>query len=337
MLTLLLTAALAWEVVAPQGAPGRQVDALFEASSWPAARLQTDPADLKRVAGATAAWLRAHPDDPGATAGALADVKVKPLDVLRTLDTIVAMTDAELADPAVLAARFQTWRWTPDVEGAAATKIAVTDRIRLTRYLVYRAEGSPTRTAAHDTALYAAPADPTRFTRSEVRAGVYRPGGEAAGEASPLVWLSRRDANRALMQGSTEVHVPDAPATVFNVHRHNNIPYVRGLKDPDLQDRYWYFRAVDQVRGYGTEDKIPLAPWVSVAGDPANLGIGQIVALELHDGLQLAVLSDTGGAFQPNLFQLDLYTGTWAEHAAFKEGTRRVPDRVPAWILVARP
>ena len=91
-----------------------------------------------------------------------------------------------------------------------------------------------------------------------------------------------------------------------------------------------------RCRGWGNDRKIPLVPLVSVAGDVYNLGLGKLIALEGPDGTRLAVLSDTGGAFQPNLYQLDLLAGTFDDHAHFLRETSDIPTHVTAGLLVVR-
>jgi hypothetical protein len=223
--------------------------------------------------------------------------------------------------------------------------VKVDHRIRLTRYLVYASSGSATRTATHDTALYAAPhgddaeGRPSRLghTRQDVYGGVYEAGGTSEGAAAPLVWLSRRDVNRALMQGTVHVQLDGGPK-LYNVHLNNGIAYDRSVRDSNLQARYWYFREVDGFYGHGLPegDKIRVEPGVTVAGDVYNLGLGKLVLLRYGDTARLAVLADTGGAFQPNLYQLDWFSGVYPTHEAFAAATREIPDRVEASFLVAR-
>lgn len=111
--------------------------------------------------------------------------------------------------------------------------------------------------------------------------------------------------------------------------------------DPKDQDRFWYFREVGGLRGWATaEGGIIVEPQVTVAGDVYNLGLGRVFALSSPspDGpqLRLTVLADTGGAFQPNLFQLDWLAGTYPSHDAFKAAVAEVPPYVRADVLVVR-
>jgi membrane-bound lytic murein transglycosylase len=149
--------------------------------------------------------------------------------------------------------------------------------------------------------------------------------------------LLHHDANEALMQGSVEVTLPDGTVRMFNVHENNGRPYDPAVKDPDLQARFWYFREVPGILGV---EQIPLRPRAAVAGDVWNLGLGKVVALDWPTPsgpeLRLAVLADTGGAFEPNLFQLDWLAGTFPDRAAWQRASEGDPKHVGASVLVRR-
>lgn len=305
----------------------------------------TDPAALGAVAEATAAWLRRAPDDdPAADPGILRHRGVDRDDVLRTLDAIARLAreaPERLSDPAFLARHLTAIPWRADQAGAAAAGIDLPDhRIRLTRYLVDEVSGRAAPAPGFDHALYADPGPPLRtaLTRQQVMDGAYRPGGRHAGEAEPLVWLPRRGVHEALMQGTVAVTV-DGRQRVFNVHQNNGRSYVHGQPDPEQQPRYWYFREVEAVLGYGDEarGKIPLAAGAAAAGDVHDLPLGVLIGLQTPGGLRLVILADTGGAFQPNLHQLDWFAGTFPTRDAFLHATRDLPSRVHARFLVWRP
>lgn len=351
MLLLLASVAVAWPLRGPDGVPAGtevQAPAYFAPADLPDLPLSTSPADLGAVAGATLAYLDRTPDDPAVTAGLFSELGVDLDDVRRTLAFVarVAAEDAgashqRLQDPDFLAAHFDWYAWTPDRERAAARGLDLpADRIRLTRYLVFQVEGRATPEQGYAHALYAPPADldPTTYTRQEVMAGVYTPGGAAAGRAEPLVHLSAQGVYDALMQGTIEVRLPGGPPRLFNVEVHNGIPYDPAVRDPGKQARYWYFREVNDVLGWGD---IPVRPGATVAGDIYNLGLGKLVGLRTtsRDGkadLRLAVLADTGGAFQPNLFQLDYLAGTFPDLATFRAATAHLPGTVQAGVLILR-
>lgn len=349
LLWALLCAAFAFDELGEGGVPtGRTVEPIdrFVRAELLGTTVKTDPRAVGRVAAATAATLRSTERKELVTAGVLGELGVSVDDVLRTLDLVaqVAEEDAgkpqqRLTDHAWLAAHFDAFVWKPDTAAAAKRKVTVTpEKIRLTKYLVYQVKGSATRTAHFDTALYASPADPEAlkgFTRMDVYAGAFEAGGRGAGLTEPLVWLTREGVNQALMQGTIEVALPDGSQRLFNVHRNNGIAWNPAIKDANRQGRYWTFREVKGV--LGVED-IPLADHAAVAGDIYNLGLGKLVALvDDQDKLRLAVLADTGGAFQPNLFQLDWFAGAYPDHAAFAKGTAHLPLRARAMVLVAKP
>ena len=68
--------------------------------------------------------------------------------------------------------------------------------------------------------------------------------------------------------------------------------------------------------------------------------MGQLLGLTWTDRagehLRLVVLADTGGAFEPNLFQLDWLGGTFPSQQAWRQWAKTVPGRVHAQILVRR-
>lgn len=270
-----------------------------------------------------------------------------------TLQWIVQIGDADalsgadrLADPTFLARCLTTWRWVPDVPREG-------ERLRLTRYLVYGAEGRAAPEGPFQDALWALPHDERdaagapidaearratldryRYTRQDVAAGVYREGGAAAGHADPLVWLTHEAHEQALMQGTVAVTV-DGATRLYNVFRNNGIAYD---KRSTTQRRYWYFRLMDTVRGWAREPTRgpELRAHVAVAGDLENVGFGRVLAVRGQDGLRLVVLADTGGAFVDNRHQLDLYTGIHASHAAFQAATAGVGDTAAAWVVGVR-
>ncbi len=356
-----MAAAFGWDERGPQGvATGRELapHELFvpQLPAWSSARVVTAPLDLGLVAMHTADTLRRlrARDSPLATTGMLAELDVSLDDVLRTLD-LVARTAFEdrgalhqrLHDPSWLASHFEVLRWLPDVDASVERKIRVEpDQLRLTKYVVYRVEGSTRRTSRFDTALYAVPSDEAdgapgvrhELTRMDVYAGAFEPGGRAAGLAEPLVWLTRDGSNQALLQGTIEVRLPDGRAPLYNVHRNNGLPWEPSVKDLDLQPRFWYFREVEQILGL---EGTPLRPAAAVAGDVFNVGLGKLLALEWPGEhgpeLRLVILADTGGAFQPNLFQLDYLAGTFPDRAAYDDYARDTPTHVPVSLLVASP
>lgn len=366
LLAALSLALVAWSVRGPEGAMSAQmVDGtrLFvpETGPWTGAATATPAADLGAAAQSALDWLAAEKarDPLAAHAGLLGERGVSLERVERTLAFVarVAREDKgqakqRLEDPAFWAEHFEFYAWKAKAAGGAD------DRIRLTRYLVYQVRGSLTRGEHFDTALYSVPEDEAGLTLSQAEAkketltrfkydrptvlsGIYEEGGAAQGRAFALVYLSRADALQAQLQGTIEVRLDDGSTRLFNVDRPNGFPYEKGAT-LEKQPRYWYFRPVDGVLGYGPEPsrKVKLVAGASLAGDVYNLGLGKLVALSWAGPggrvVKLAVLGDTGGAFQPNLGQLDLLAGFFPSKEAFLEATKGIPDRVDAGLLLLR-
>lgn len=358
--SLCTASSLAWDERGINGEPtGRQIAAaerfVPHDPSWAGVMVPTSPQDLGMVARHAASNLRRlqGTTSPLADVGLLAELGITIDDVLRTLDHIsrVAYEDRgapvqRLQDPKWLAEHFEALHWQPDLERAKARKLDLSDdAIRLTKYVIYTVEGSAERTGRFNTALYAAPyrvngKEPDiqySLTRMDVFAGAYEPGGVAAGRAKPLVWLTRDAVNQALLQGTIQVQLPGAAPRLYNVHVNNGRAWQPGTGDQSKQPRYWYFREVDRIFGV---EQTALRAEAAVAGDVYNLGFGKLVAIEWpsEEGteLRLAILADTGGAFQPNLFQLDWLAGRFASPQAFSNWVRSTPTRVRASILVWR-
>jgi hypothetical protein len=257
-----------------------------------------------------------------------------------------------LSQPGFLEEHLCYLRWTPDTAAARQRGLRLGEGlIRLTQYLVWQVEGRTSPQAPFDSALYGVPHEEAglsegeaealpdklrhRFTRREVLDGAYRSGGAAEGAAPALIWLRREDVHEALLQGTIEVRTPGGAPRLFNVHRHNGRAYQPGKRGEE-QEKLWYFREVDGIYGWGQGDKVPLQAGVAVAGDIPNLGLGALVQLSWEGGGQLALLADTGGAFQPNLFQLDHLVGAFPNRAAFQVAASRTPEQVQAGFWVHR-
>lgn len=355
-----LSAALAWDERGMDGVPtGRTIDpsAHFEPlePGWSGLSVFTAPLDLGLVAAHTADTLRRlrYHGEPLCQPQMLGELGVSIDDVIETLD-LVARTAFEdrgryeqrLQDPAWLAEHFEGYRWLPDRQGAEERNIELDQRLRLTKYVVYEVDGSPVATDTFDTPLYGVPHDerggsPARIrnelTRMDVYDGVFLEGGRYEGLADPLVWLTREASNQALLQGTVLVKLPDGSGSHYNVHLNNGRAWDPAQKNLDLQPRFWYFRPVDAILGV---EAIPLRPQVVVAGDIYNVGLGKLIAIEwptpTGTELRLAVLADTGGAFQPNLFQLDYLAGTFPSYEAYVAWAEPTPSRVTTTVLVRR-
>jgi hypothetical protein len=52
--------------------------------------------------------------------------------------------------------------------------------------------------------------------------------------------------------------------------------------------------------------------------------------------MRLGILADTGGAFTPNLFQLDYYAGVFPSRRMFKRKVKKLPDFARVYILIKK-
>jgi hypothetical protein len=326
-------------------------------------KLETDPVKLAGVARSTLAYLNKHGQDDAEAVNAgifgglgvsLAQVKATLAFVVKTVDEDqAAKRPFRLSNPVFLEQHFRFFQWRSDRAAAASHKVQVSDeRIRLTKYVVFEAQGSPVQTATHTCALYALPEEEAALSADQAekeKAKLIRyrytkqqavDGALAKHKVKSLVWVNRQGLEDALMQGSLMVKMPDGQTRMFNVHRNNGIAYDRRIKDPRLQKRYWYFKEVAGIQGYGKDEKIIVQPAVTVAGDVYNLGLGKLFALRYplqgKTVMRLAVLADTGGAFIPNLYQLDYLAGVFPTRESYSKGVMHLPEYASASVLLLK-
>jgi membrane-bound lytic murein transglycosylase len=327
-------------------------------------------AALCEVASETRRYLARGPGyDPAAIHGGTLDAIATPLPRIEaTLDYLCAVQQADakagrpsrLADAAFLAQAFEWLHWSPDrakaaslAEGKPLLQRLPADQILLTKYYVRIASGATRKSAATPQALYGLPYDEAALSLEEAdaRRGQitrYRLGKQAilqgaleqAELAPPLIWLSRADLEGALLQG-TAVIEQDGQRRYFNVHRNNGIAYDRSRR-PEEQERYWYFKEVPGMLGYGKDAdyKIPVRPQVTVAGDIFQLGLGRLILLHTTEHgrptYRLTILADTGGAFHDNLYQLDWLSGYYRDWADYHTHNRHIGDYAHTWLLLKR-
>jgi hypothetical protein len=274
---------------------------------------------------------------------------VKVADIVKTLDFMVltlqqdlkAKKPIRLQDPKFLNTNFRSIQWTAFNPTAKDEK-----RVRMTKYAVFTHPGSRTPTKEYTAGLYALKPDTDdalrlKYTKQDVLTNIYEPKGKEFGAVEPLAYLDREGLESALMEGTVLIKFTDGTSEFFNVDRNNNLPYIKDLK-PTEQKRYWYFRPVTAIKGYGgtIQTKISLKPGVTFAGDVLNIGLGRIVVRENLVGgkpqLHMGIIADTGGAFLPNLHQLDFLAGVFGSKEEFAEYTRKLPEYTKAYILVKR-
>ncbi len=326
---------------------------LFQEQSLPTANISVSEQKLLKVLVNTRAYFaKFAAEDPVVNrAGVLETQGVTVPKVLATLDYMVQVLKEDMAagrttrlrDPQFINQNFRVLRWSP----YNPRDRQQTEKLRVTKYAVFIQAGSRQKTATFNTPLYALPESATtdlfykQYTKQDVLSGIYEAGGKAAGKVQPLAYLTRAAFEEALMQGTVLVRFGGSSSAYFNVDRNNGIAYIKGLEPRD-QKRYWYFRPVKSIKGYGNkiQNKIDIEPSVTFAGDVFNLGLGKIVVLDTgingQKRLILGIVADTGGAFIPNLYQLDYLAGLFPNRQAFSQQTGYVPDFVKAYILVKK-
>ncbi|TWX74148.1 MltA domain-containing protein [Colwellia sp. C1TZA3] len=327
------------------------------------------------VAKATQRYLTTFSADKFAVhAGKVFDHSVTLVRVEKTLaficqtyrEDVRAKRHSRLHDESFLTANFDFYRWTPDV--ATAKKIALkstharktsmlnaisSEKIFLTKYYTKLLTASAVKTSVYNQALYALPYDELALTLTEANNDLtitrhqYTRQDIIAGAltekklAKALIWLTEEALHDVLLQGTGVVDV-NGVRRYFNVHRNNGIAYDYAIGKRE-QARYWYFAEVPSIMGYGKtlESKIALKPQVSFAGNVAELGLGKLFMVSYLQAdkkiSRLGVLADQGGAFDNNLFQLDLLTDSYYGWQDYHQANKHLPDYAKAWLMLMKP
>ncbi|MBD2565030.1 MULTISPECIES: hypothetical protein [Nostoc] len=282
--------------------------------------------------------------------GILTTQGVTVQDVLKTLDFMIAVLKEDIAnkratrlqDPKFINSNFRVIKWT-----AYNPKNKKQKQLRITKYAVFTHPGSRKKTSTFNTPIYSLKDSSnnntfyTKYTKQDVLSGIYEPGGKEFGKVKSLAYLTRTGLEEALMQGTILINFTDGYRAFFNVDRNNGMSYIRGLK-ATAQKRYWYFREVDAIKGYGykIDAKISIKPGVTFAGDVLNIGLGKVIIIEHTKGgrkhLQMGVMADTGGAFLPNLYQLDFLAGIFKSQKEFRQNIGQLPEYATAYFLVKK-
>lgn len=338
----------------------------FVAGQWP-----DRSSDLCQVATETLKYIdKGQTYDPVAIhGGKIPGATVPVADIRATLLYICQIANEDqaagrksrLTDPNFVRQHFSFVRWMPDQAGAAKLsknkpllQNLPADKILQTKYFVKIADGSPVKTAEKNQALYGLPFDEAKLdlatadalgkqiTRFQLgKQDIVRGALEKTPLRAPvLFWLSREGLEGALLQGTAVV--PSGQGyRYYNVHRTNGIPYDRS-KTPEQQQRYWYFKQVQSVLGYGKDAdyKIPIKPEVTVAGDIPQLGLGKLILLATPEAgvmhYRLTILADTGGAFANNLFQLDWLSGYYRGWPDYFAANKHRGDYSQAYLLLKK-
>ncbi|MCW5315765.1 hypothetical protein GTQ43_18685 [Nostoc sp. KVJ3] len=282
--------------------------------------------------------------------GILATQGVTVPDVLNTLNFMISVLKEDIAnnratrlqDPNFINTNFRVIKWS-----AYNPKNKQQKQLRITKYAVFTHPGSRKKTSTYSTPIYSLKDNAnndkfyTRYTKQDVLSGIYEPGGREFGKVTSLAYLTRNGLEEAIMEGTILINFTDGYKAFFNVDRNNGIAYIRGLK-ATAQKRYWYFREVDAIKGYGykIDAKISIKPGVTFAGDVLNIGLGKVVVIEHTKGgrkyLRLGVIADTGGAFLPNLYQLDFLAGIFKNKQEFGQHITQLPEYATAYFLIKK-
>lgn len=271
-------------------------------------------------------------------------------DILKTLDFMITVLEEDIAhkrttrlqDPNFINANFRVIKWSAHNPENPQQK-----QLRITKYAAFIHPGSREKTSEYNTPVYALKQELsqdkfyTKYTKQDVLSGIYEPGGKEFGKVKPIAYLTRNGLEAALMQGTVLVNFTDGTKEFLNVDKNNGMSYIRGVKATS-QKRYWYFKEVDAIKGYGykIDAKISIKPGVTFAGDVLNIGLGRIIVIEDNQSgkkrLKMGVIADTGGAFLPNLYQLDFLAGTFASEKDFQQYIHKLPEYTNAYILVKK-
>lgn len=322
---------------------------LLKSGKLPNRQINFNQADLLIVLKNTRQYFQKYSqEDPDIQrAGILLTQGVTVKDILKTLDFMIVVLEEDitnnrttrLQDANFINANFRVIKWSAHNPENPRQK-----QLRITKYAVFVHSGSRQKTSKYNTPIYAINEELsqnkfyTQYTKQDVLSGIYEPGGKEFGKVKPIAYLTRNGLESALMQGTILVNFTDGTKEVLNVDRNNEMSYIRGLK-ATAQKRYWYFKEVDAIKGYGykIDAKISIKPGVTFAGDVLNIGLGKIIIIEDNQKqLKMGVIADTGGAFLPNLYQLDFLAGTFASEKDFEQYIQKLPEYTNAYILVKK-
>lgn len=289
--------------------------------------------------------------------------KVAPVSLDRVKATLVFVCQHQdqLNNPAFIKQHFEFIHWSPDLKRArqlSANKPLLQqipkDRILMTKYYVHLAKANSTPSPATPYALYALPTDEQHLTLDQANAQPtltrFKYGKQAILKGAlkhqsvpELAYLNREDLEASLLQGTVVADFGSPTGKkIFNVHRNNNIAYDR-TRNPYEQERFWYFKQVDGIKGYGkdAEYKITINPQATFAADLEQFGLGKMLMIQYHDKsgtviTKAGIFADTGGAFADNLYQVDYLAGSYPGKAAFAKAARHLPDYVDAYFMVLK-
>jgi hypothetical protein len=329
-----------------------QPNQVLSAGNLPKAKVNFNQADLLTTLVNTRQYFQEHGQaDPDVLrSGLLGAQGITVDDTIKTLDFMITVLREDIAekrptrlqDSTFINQNFRVIKWTANNPKKPAQK-----QVRLTKYAVFIHPGTRTKSSNYSIPIYSLKDDLasdkfyTKYSKQDVLSGIYEPGGKEYGKVEPLAYLTRQGLEEALMEGTILINFPDGTSGYFNVDRSNEIPFIKGV-NPRSQKRYWYFRKVDAIKGYGykIDAKISINPGVTFAGDVLNIGLGRMVVLESGKGknksLRMGTIADTGGAFLPSLYQLDFLSGIFKNKQDFQSFVNQLPEYANAYILVKK-
>lgn len=315
---------------------------------------------LCRTATHTLAYRQTQHDDPLAQQAGhwLISNSAKLNATLR----FVCLNQAKMQDPQFVKEHFDFIAWQPksgqwqhDKPGKPLLENKPPSAIVMTKYYVHLAQGANQASELYPVPLLGLPYDEQHLTLAQAdsqgdltrhRFGKQQLLAMDTQTLAPaLAYLRRVDFEAALLQGSIVLEglaKTDAapPLTrVFNVHRSNGIAYDKRVK-PEQQQRYWYFKEVDGIKGYGldADHKITVDIGVTFAGDLEAFGLGRLLWVESTQPSfsKLGIIADTGGAFVGNDYQIDYLSGQYPSRQAWYDANKHLPDYVNAYFLVVK-
>jgi membrane-bound lytic murein transglycosylase len=284
-----------------------------------------------------------------------------PLARIKATLLFICQHQNQLDNPEFIRQHFDFVRWYPDVTRARALASSKPllqnipqDRILMTKYFIHLAKANVNKQATTPYALYGLPKDEQHLTleQADQTPGLTRmaygkqailKGALNDKEVPVLAYVTRGDLESALLQGTVVADFGSSKGKkIFNVHRSNNIAYDR-TKTPYEQQRFWYFKEVEGIKGYGkdADHKITIDPEVTFAADLNQFGLGKMLLIQYRDRKgsmvsRAGIFADTGGAFADNLYQVDYLAGSYPGNVAFMAANRHLPDYVAAYFMVLK-
>lgn len=282
----------------------------------------------------------------------------------KTLEFLLSLKPGSKINSNFLNVHFNLIKWNGDSKSAISDgKSLDPGSVLLTKYLIYRVNGSRHKTKEFPSALYEVPHDEKNLSKSEIekrkssllrfkysKQEVFNGALEKKHYRNllkPLAWLRTQDVDQAILQGSVVVDFPDGKSEVFNFVHGNKMPYNRKIKHYCDQKTYGFFKKASCINrnlknANNISNFLKFVPWVTFAGDKKNIGYGQLIAIKYTNSItkkpeiRLGILADTGGAFVDNLYQLDYYTGIFKSKKDFLDKTKGIAREVEAFILVKK-